>query len=217
MPKVRNDDTENCLRTILLNEGYQLNPMRSYGETGVDIIAEKDDKKLHIEVIGYKSSGPARAKDFYEVFFRSISRLKDGAKRCVIAMPSLAEKGLPARAKQYGIAWQRIGDTFPELEIWLVDIKNQSYTQTKWNDWVLGGFKMPVEMIATRIKEAQSQKKKVAMFHYQILMHADELRGVNAIQFCRDVGMQDSFATEFKKMLKLAEMIKDEGYVIKER
>ena len=90
MPEDRNHDTENCLRTILSNEGYQLSPMRNHGETGVDIIAKKDNQKLHIEVIGYKRHGSTRAKDFYEVFFRSISRLKDGAIRCVIAMPSLA-------------------------------------------------------------------------------------------------------------------------------
>ncbi len=137
MPEVRNHDTENRLRTILSNEGYQLSPMRNHGETGVDIVAKKkDNQKLHIEVIGYKKRGPTRAKDFYEVFFRSISRLKDGAIRCVIAMPNLAERGLPLRANHYGIAWKRIGKAFPELEIWLVDIENRSYTETKWNDWV---------------------------------------------------------------------------------
>ena len=40
----------------------------------------------YIEVIAYKSSGPARAKDFYEAFFRAISRLDDGATECVIAI-----------------------------------------------------------------------------------------------------------------------------------
>jgi hypothetical protein len=136
MPAVSNHDTEICLRTILSNEGYQLSPMRNHGETGVDIIAKKDNEKLHFEVIGYKSRGPTRAKDFYEVFFRAISRLKDGAVRCVIAMPNFAERGLPARANQYGIAWKRIGKAFPEIEIWLVDIENQIYRQTKWNDWL---------------------------------------------------------------------------------
>jgi len=102
----------------------------------VDIIATKDKKEIHIEVIGYHSHGPTRAKDFFEVFFRSISRLKDGAIRCIIAMPNLAERGLPRRAYQYGIAWERIGKAFPEIEIWLVDIENQMYRQTKWNDWL---------------------------------------------------------------------------------
>lgn len=133
---VRNDVTENCLRTILSNEEYQLSPMRNHGETGVDIIATKDKSEIHIEVIGYNSRGPTRAKDFFEVFFRLISRLKDGAVRCVIAMPIQAKRGLPIRANHYGIAWERIGKAFPEIEIWLVDTDNHMYRQTKWNDWL---------------------------------------------------------------------------------
>ena len=136
MPAViSNADTEKCLRALLLSEGYELSLKRAYGETGVDILAVKEEEKLHIEVIGYKARGPARAKDFYESFFRAISRIKDGATRCVIAIPNLAEWGLPARARQYGEAWIRIGQMFPELEIWLVETEAQSYKRTMWNDW----------------------------------------------------------------------------------
>lgn len=62
---------------------------------------------------------------------------------------------------------------------------------------------MPVKMIAAKIKEAERRKKKIAMFHFQILIHADKFRGVDAVQFCREVGLRDSFATEFRKMLSL--------------
>jgi hypothetical protein len=133
---ISNEDTERCLRTVLIGEGYNLSNRRSHGETGVDIIASKGTEELYIEVISYKSSGPARAKDFYECFFRTISRIKDGAQCCVMAMPILAKRGLPARARQYGVAWKRIGDTFPELEIWLVDVENRFYRRFKWNDWI---------------------------------------------------------------------------------
>ena len=132
---VRNDDTENCLREILQGEGYDLTPRRGIGETGVDIVAKKGSEEFHIEVIGHKSSGPARAKDFYEAFFRAVSRLKDGAKRCVIAMPHLAKRGLPARARQYGVAWERIGIAFPELQIWLVNVEKKTYEKSEWNRW----------------------------------------------------------------------------------
>jgi len=73
---------------------------------------------------------------------------------------------------------------------------------------------MPIEMIASKIKEGERLKRKIAVFHFQVLIHADEFRDVDAVQFCRDVGVRDSFATEFQKMLSLAQMIKDEGYVI---
>ena len=88
---VANAEVERCLREILLSERYSLSPQRTYGENDVDIIAERNGKKWHIEVIGYKKSGPARAKDFYEAFFRAVSRLNDGAEHCVIALASQAK------------------------------------------------------------------------------------------------------------------------------
>ena len=74
---------------------------------------------------------------------------------------------------------------------------------------------MLLKSIASRIKEAERQNKKTAMFHFQILIHAEELRGENALEFCREVGMKDSFATDFKKLMSLSQMMKDEGYVLR--
>jgi hypothetical protein len=34
------------------------------------------------------------------------------------------------------VAWQRIGDAFPELEIWLVDAVTGYYRVEKWNHWL---------------------------------------------------------------------------------
>ena len=135
-PAISNFEAENSLRTILMAEGFSLNPPRMHGQTGVDILATRGDEQFHIEVIGYKNSGPARAKDFYESFFRVISRIKDGATQCVIALPKQAGIGLPARARQYAIAWERIGHAFPELEIWLIDTDNLSYQRSAWNEWL---------------------------------------------------------------------------------
>ena len=131
-----NSEVERCLRTLLETDGFELTPCRTHGETGVDIIAKKGVKSLHIEVIGYKARGPACAKDFFEAFFRAISRINDGAKTCIIAQPTAAEKGLPKRARQYGEAWRRIGETFPELQIWLIDTENYTYKASEWNDWL---------------------------------------------------------------------------------
>ena len=137
MPSIiRNDAVETCLRRILKREGYGLSKPKHHGQTGVDIIAEKGMERFHIEVIGYKSSGPARSKDFYEVFFRAISRIKDGATHCIIALPSRAGPWLPRRAGQYGVAWRRIGKAFPELHVWLVDVDKASYKKTSWSEWL---------------------------------------------------------------------------------
>lgn len=135
---ISNPETENCLRKLLINEGYTLSNPRTNGETGTDIIAIKNKKELHIEVIGYKKSGPARARDFYEVFFHTVSRLNNkNCKHCIIALPVNFKLGLPQRVKQHEVAWQRIANAFPELEIWLVDTINNRYIKTYWKDWLI--------------------------------------------------------------------------------
>ena len=133
---VTNSEIEQCLRNALHAEGYSLSVPRKHGETGVDVVAEKDREPWHIEVIGYKKVGAVRAKDFYEAFFRAVSRLNGGASHVVIALAKQAEVGLPARARQHRVAWQRIARAFPELEIWLVDTVNATCQRTSWGDWL---------------------------------------------------------------------------------
>jgi hypothetical protein len=143
--------TEDCLRELLSAAGYQLSPPRGHGETGVDIKASRGAEELFIEVIGFKSSPPARAKDFYEIFFRAVSRLDHGATKCIIALPARFGAGLPARAKQHGSAWKRIGLAFPELYIWLVNTEARSITEREWNEWLPN----PAVQGALRDKAAQ--------------------------------------------------------------
>jgi hypothetical protein len=132
---ITSKEVEMAVRSALAQEGYKTSLERRHGETGTDIIAERRDELLHIEAIAFKSSPPARAKDFYEVFFRAVSRLDDGATACVIALPSRFGIGLPQRAKAIGRAWHRIGRVFPELKIWLVDTSDGSIVRTEWNSW----------------------------------------------------------------------------------
>ncbi len=127
---------EECLRVCLAREGYELSRERGHGETGVDIEAKKDSITVAIEVIGFKASPPGRATDFFQSFFRAVSRLNNGADFCVIALPVRFSQGLPARANQYRVAWSRIAKIFPELEIWLVDTEKRSYARSKWGDWI---------------------------------------------------------------------------------
>jgi hypothetical protein len=128
---------ESLLRSHLKADGFDLSPIRVNGETGVDILATRNGESIHIEVIAFKSSAPARAKDFFQAFFRAISRIQQGATRCVIALPARWSIGLPARARQYGIAWARLGNAFPELEIWCVDEECGKFKPAKWNEWLV--------------------------------------------------------------------------------
>ena len=132
---VRSESVESALRKDLNLKGYTLNKTRLNGETGVDILAKRSGEELYIEVIGFKSSPPARSMDFFQVFFRAISRTKDGAKRSIIALPIQWRNGLPIRARVYGSAWRRLGNAFPEIEIWLIDVNKELCKRTKWNDW----------------------------------------------------------------------------------
>jgi hypothetical protein len=130
-----NAETERKLRDALRAKGFSLNKERRFGETGVDIEATKDGDKFHIEVIGYKKNAPQRSRDFFEAFFRAVSRLDQGAEHCVMALPGRFENGLRARVRQYRTAWTRIAEAFPELEIWLVGAEGEGYEVTEWGDW----------------------------------------------------------------------------------
>jgi hypothetical protein len=137
MPAIVSDsEIERCLRGLLKEEGFSLSLKRAHGQTGVDLLASKKGEVYHIEIIAYKRAGSARAKDFFEAFFRVVSRLDDGAKHCVLALSRRTEIGLPARANQHRVAWRRIRKTFPELEIWLVDTEKCTYRRTTWGQWL---------------------------------------------------------------------------------
>jgi hypothetical protein len=78
--ELSNAATERMLPTRLVAVGYSLSEQRGYGETGVDIVAVKGDETFQIEVIGYKKNPPQRSRDFYEAFFRVVSRLDQDAR-----------------------------------------------------------------------------------------------------------------------------------------
>jgi hypothetical protein len=74
---------------------------------------------------------------------------------------------------------------------------------------------MDIRSMKDAINAAAINGKKTAMMHYQFLIHADELRGVNAKEFCADIGLQESYSTEFNKMISLAALMKEQGATIK--
>ena len=132
---VANQDTEMALRKILSVRGYSLSRPRTNGELGVDLVAIKGNENIQVEIIGYKKSGPTRARDFFEVFFRILSRLGGEGSSFVIALPKAWSEGLRRRATvYYREAWRRLSVAFPEVEIWLVDASSVEKTLLK--DWV---------------------------------------------------------------------------------
>ena len=70
--------------------------------------------------------------------------------------------------------------------------------------------KIMIEDIATKIRDAAHNNQKIAMFHYQVLINANDLEGLDPVDFCKDIGVPKSYATEFRKMLSLAKLMKEE-------
>lgn len=126
---------EEVVRDMLRARGWIVSAPRTHGETGVDIEAWRDGQRLCVEAIAFKLSPPARAKDFYESFFRATSRASTSTAKIAIAMPSRFALGLPQRARALGQAWIRLGEAFPELDIWLVDVATREVQETRWMDW----------------------------------------------------------------------------------
>lgn len=127
---------DEAVRQVLVADGFQVSESKANGETGVDLLATRPGKTWHIETIAYKVAPWQRSYDFYASFFRAMSRLKDGATSIAIALPADFGTGLAQRASHYGEGWRRIGDAFPELEIWLVDCATPTITRSSWSSWL---------------------------------------------------------------------------------
>ena len=134
--KVHADELDGIVREHLRNEGYQLlRPKKPVGAGGADIVALKGDEQICIEVISYKLSGQARARDFFQAFWQAISRLEDPrTRRCVIALDYQSKGGLPARVDLHREGWKRIGEAFPELEIWFVNREVRTIEKHRWSE-----------------------------------------------------------------------------------
>lgn len=70
------------------------------------------------------------------------------------------------------------------------------------------------EEIAKQIRTASQSRKKSAMFHFQVLKNAHLLADVEPVEFCRQVGMPDSYTVEFYKMLNVAKIMHQQGLEI---
>lgn len=128
--------TELALRSYLSSLNYTLSPPHSFnGATGPDIVAEKNGVKTIIEVIGYKAYGSARSRDFHEAFFRCISRIKLNADIVALACPIDFNNGIDDRTTVYGESWFRLGNAFPELELWFVFPCGTRLSYAAWNYW----------------------------------------------------------------------------------
>lgn len=68
-----------------------------------------------------------------------------------------------------------------------------------------------VNSIRDAVHAAAAGNQKIAMFHFQILKNAETLDTVSPEAFCAAVGVPDTYKTEFRKMLSLAKVIRQQG------
>jgi hypothetical protein len=70
---------------------------------------------------------------------------------------------------------------------------------------------MVVEDIKKAVHSAANDRQKIAMFHFQVLKNAKELEGVNPKEMCKEIGVPESYWTEFQKMISLARLMDEQG------
>jgi hypothetical protein len=136
MPKlVEANDVEQVVRRYLGSKGCILSPHKEHGQTGVDIVARHGKSTWFVEVIGFQSHPPIRSREFYEAFFRVISRDRDNPDHIlVLALPKRFKNGMSQRKQQYPVAWGKLGGAFPNLRLWYVDTEHNTVEEYLWSD-----------------------------------------------------------------------------------
>ena len=71
-----------------------------------------------------------------------------------------------------------------------------------------------IDAIQLALKEAQAKRKKMAMFHSQVLLNAELLKNMDPHEFCRNVGLTKAYHTEFRKMIAVVCTLSELGYSI---
>ena len=67
-----------------------------------------------------------------------------------------------------------------------------------------------IEQIKAAVRGAAVKKQKLAMFHLQVLKNADDLADFSPKDFCKEVSVPASWATEFRQMIALARLMKEQ-------
>ena len=65
--------------------------------------------------------------------------------------------------------------------------------------------------IKDEVVKATPEKNKDAVNMHLVVKHAEELKDIDPIDFVTAIGRKDSYATEFRKGIKLAKVIKEKG------
>ena len=68
-----------------------------------------------------------------------------------------------------------------------------------------------IEYIKNEVAQAALDKNKDAVNMYLVIKYAEQLREIDPSDFALSIGRNESYATEFRKGLKLASIINERG------
>jgi hypothetical protein len=68
-----------------------------------------------------------------------------------------------------------------------------------------------IEEIKAAVHRAEAKHQKIAKFHFHVLKNADELDGVDPVGFCNEISVPETYASEFRKMIALARLMKEQA------
>ena len=126
---------EEVIRRYLEGKGCTLSPAKKRGQTGADITATRGVSTWFVEVIGFQSHPPIRSREFYEAFFRVISRDRDNPDDVlVLGLPNRFKDGMRQRKQQYSVAWRKLGKAFLNLRLWYVDTEENTVEEYPWSN-----------------------------------------------------------------------------------
>ena len=65
--------------------------------------------------------------------------------------------------------------------------------------------------IKSEVDAAALSKNKDAVNMYLVVKYAEQLKSIDPVEFSKEIGRNESYATEFRKGLKLAQIIAERG------
>jgi hypothetical protein len=126
---------EQVIRKYLEDKGCHLSTPKKSGETGPDIVAKSGKSTWFVEVIGFQEKPWIRSREFYEAFFRIISRDRGNPNdNLVLVLPKRFKNGMRQRKLQYPVAWGKLGKAFPNLRLWYVDTEQDTLEEYSWSN-----------------------------------------------------------------------------------
>jgi len=131
---IKAEAVEQVVRKYLEKKRFRLSPPKKQGQTGADIVAKRGKHTWFVEVIGFQPNPPTRSREFYESFFRIVSRDRDNPDDVlVLALPERFKNGMRLRELQYPIAWEKLAKAFPNLKLWYVDTEQGRVEEHPWS------------------------------------------------------------------------------------